>query len=117
MVFGGELGPSGSTFGKGKKAVKVAAASSEPQAESSNGAAAVIIDEEDDEKEDETDSFNSHFGAESSVLSAEKVSLAEGEWESKRTSLSGVGRVVEMTLPGTQISSGKVRVSDSVFSC
>jgi U3 small nucleolar RNA-associated protein 25 len=119
VVFGGEVGPSGSSYGKkpSKKASKLAAAAIE------NGDAddAEIEEEEEEEVEAEVDSDNededtflTHFGSEPELLYGEvplDEAVKEGRWETSRTSVSGLGRVVEQHPAGGSRAEGKTRVS------
>lgn len=118
VVFGGEIGPSGSTYGKkSKKAVKIAAAVEE------NGDGDVEVEEEiveggdddeeaaegeDDEANDDT--FNTHFGPETPLLSRIEDAKA-GSWTQHRSSIKGLGRVVEMRPGDAPAAEGTARVS------
>lgn len=138
VVFGGEIGPSGSSYkkartpkGKGKE--EEAALEAEEEEVTAN---TLEEDAESDEEEDGTgklseirrsgrfthcytgqDMFNVHFGAEPPVLSTESVaSASQNQWSSSRSTLPGYGKVVEM-LPtkGMEANLGSVnnRVSIS----
>ncbi|WVQ95052.1 hypothetical protein IAU59_002144 [Kwoniella sp. CBS 9459] len=122
VVFGGEVGPSGSTYGKkgkgkgqaGKKDAVASAANGDNKKDSqtngaANGGSNAEADEEavleeaesDDEGESSTsansDLFNVHFGATPPILTPEAVSAAEeNQWKAERKSLKGFGRVVEL---------------------
>lgn len=121
VVFGGELGPSGSTYGQnGKKAKGKGKASAEPvasAAEDDDAAPATSADadaeleaDSDDEAANDDDTFNTHFGAAPTVLTPAAVAAeAEHKWVTSRTSLRGLGRVVEQRVG--EASDGKARVS------
>lgn len=122
VVFGGEIGPSGSTYGKkgkGKKAVKIAAEVDE------NGDGEVemeeIVEDGDDEEsaegeDDETndDTFNTHFGPETPLLSRIE-DAKEGQWTQHRANIKGLGRVVEMRPGDAPAAEGTARVSLAQF--
>lgn len=138
VVFGGEIGPSGSSYkkartNKGKGKEEVVAVEAEEEEVTAN---ALLEDAESDEEEDGTgklsgrrqsgrctyyftgqDMFNVHFGAEPPVLNTESVaSASQNQWSSSRSTLPGYGKVVEM-LPtkGMEANLGNVnnRVSTS----
>lgn len=131
VVFGGEVGPSGSTYGKKpKKKVAIAeeAEGNEAEANGVDGEVAEVNGEaEEDDAEDDADSddegedtFVTHFGASPAVLSDAAVAAAEGDqWETSRVSVQGLGRVVEQRPAGCARASGKARVSlsSSLFYC
>lgn len=114
VVFGGEVGPSGSTYGKKKsKAVKaVAVAEGVEEEQVVNGVEEDEVEAEVDSDDEGEDTFVSHFGADSSVLTDEVVaSASEGAWEASRAAVNGLGRVVEQRPTGAKRADGKARVS------
>ncbi|OCF31541.1 U3 small nucleolar RNA-associated protein 25 [Kwoniella heveanensis BCC8398] len=116
VVFGGEVGPSGSTYGKkGKgKAKKNAVVNGNGDEKdlavdgAGNGDAdahdeAVFEEGDSDDEEGEpstsanSDLFNVHFGATPPILTPEALAAAEeNQWKSERKTLKGFGRVVEL---------------------
>lgn len=124
VVFGGEIGPSGSTYGKGgkgKKAVKIAVEEN-GDAEGDVEAEEMVEDGEDEEgveaegegegEDDEgnDDTFNTHFGPETPLLSRVDE-VKEGQWTQHRSSVKGLGRVVEMRPGDAPATEGTARVS------
>lgn len=111
VMWGGEMGPSGSTFGKkgkGKEKEKkvVVEVNGDVEVEEAE------VDESDDDVETAaSDSFNSHFGAETPLLSTSIVAAAQGEWNTSRESVKGLGRVVETRPAGVSKAEDKARVS------
>jgi len=130
VVFGGELGPSGSTYGKKAKKGK----GKEKAEEKGDEPVAVAMDGEDDEEldvesgdEGETagecsrraltrngrlsagdDNFLAHFGPAPEILSEGSMSSATSNaWEISRKELRGYGRVVEMLPKGVKAAEGK----------
>ncbi|WRT68504.1 uncharacterized protein IL334_005480 [Kwoniella shivajii] len=109
VVFGGEVGPSGSTFGKkGKgKAKKVEVQLNgvqEAARELANGDEDVFEDEVETEDEGETSSstdvdlFNMHFGATPPILTKDAISVVEERtWKAERKTLKGFGRVLDLS--------------------
>lgn len=122
VVFGGEIGPSGSTYGKkGKKAVKIAVAEEENgdgedvlvEETAEDGDAAAEAEEDggdDDDEEANDDTFNTHFGPETPLLSRVEDAKA-GSWTQHRSSIKGLGRVVEMRPGDAPAAEGTARVS------
>ncbi|WWD19158.1 hypothetical protein CI109_103616 [Kwoniella shandongensis] len=134
VVFGGEMGPSGSGFGKkqkqddkngnGKGKGKASAEQGVNGVKSNggttiNGGADAGLDEivvEDGESGDEgeasssanADLFNVHFGVSPPILSSDSVTAAESnQWKAERKTLKGFGRAVELSagLTGSTASS------------
>ncbi|WWC93486.1 hypothetical protein V866_000321 [Kwoniella sp. B9012] len=138
VVFGGEVGPSGSTFGKkGKgKAKKVEISESNGIEDSAKDVVAngngegnsnEGVFEEDEESGDEgessssaiNDMFNLHFGANPPILTKEAVNMAEEhKWKSERKMLKGFGRVVELSTgsAATIPADVKTRITPSIAS-
>ncbi|WVW85517.1 hypothetical protein I302_107555 [Kwoniella bestiolae CBS 10118] len=132
VVFGGEVGPSGSTFGKkGKgKAKKIEVTevnglegSTDAVNGNGNGGAVEEVFEEDEESDDEGESstanddmFNIHFGADPPILTKEAVSLVEEhKWKSQRRTSKGFGRVVELSTSHPDPVSAEVRTRITPF--
>ncbi|WVF67577.1 hypothetical protein IAT40_002335 [Kwoniella sp. CBS 6097] len=141
VVFGGEVGPSGSTYGKkgkgkAKKDQNGTINGGDHKQVSGDGAvdgdANAIGDEDavfdegdsDDEGESSTsansDLFNVHFGATPPILTTEAVAAAEeNQWKAERMSLKGFGRVVELQAGSASSSSPgelKTRITPSLAS-
>ncbi|KAL1413346.1 rRNA-binding ribosome biosynthesis protein utp25 [Vanrija albida] len=121
VVFGGELGPSGSTYGQnGKKAKGKGRAEAAPDAETEEAPVPEIelaadSDDDDDEAADNADSFNTHFGAEPAPLTPAAVAAeAEGKWVTSRGSVRGLGRVVEQRVGEASASEGKARLTPAI---
>lgn len=120
VVFGGEIGPSGSTYGKkgkGKKAVKIAVEENEDGEEVIEEIVEDGEDEESAEGEGEDDdanddTFNTHFGPETPLLSRIEEAK-EGQWTQHRATIKGLGRVVEMRPGDAPAAEGSARVSSS----
>ncbi|ODN90832.1 U3 small nucleolar RNA-associated protein 25 [Cryptococcus wingfieldii CBS 7118] len=134
VIWGGEIGPSGSQFNKGGKGKGKGKAKGEANGKSAViGKGAVIeevqsgseeelaVDEEESDNESQAstsaDLFNLHFGAEPSALTPESVKAAEAnQWKSERKTLKGFGRAVEITPEGA-VASGdvKTRITPSLL--
>ncbi|BEJ14162.1 hypothetical protein CspHIS471_0313360 [Cutaneotrichosporon sp. HIS471] len=131
VVFGGEVGPSGSAYGnkRSKKGSKLTVAEELENGDENgnengdeNGDAEVDDDEEtaeveiDSDDEDE-DAFLTHFGPEPKLLygDVDLVGAAEeGRWETSRASVSGLGRVVEQRPVGGSRAEGKARLVPTI---
>ncbi|BEI83327.1 hypothetical protein CcaverHIS002_0311950 [Cutaneotrichosporon cavernicola] len=112
VVFGGEVGPSESKL----------TVAEELENGDENGDAEVDDDEEtaeveiDSDDEDE-DTFLTHFGPEPKLLygDVDLVGAAEeGQWETSRASVSGLGRVVEQRPAGGSRAEGKARLVPTI---
>lgn len=122
VVFGGEIGPSGSTYGKNGKGKGKGKAKAVKVVEVENGDGEVVeetVDAEeeqedegegDDDDEASDDTFNTHFGPEPGIL--DRVPLVEdGQWTTHGASVPGLGRVVEMRPGDAPPAEGRARVS------
>ncbi|KAL7422228.1 rRNA-binding ribosome biosynthesis protein utp25 [Cryptotrichosporon argae] len=129
VVWGGEVGPSGSTYvegkqskrkGKGKEAdAAVDCSASEGDGYTSTGRAKLdgLEVDNDDENALEQDMFNTHFGAAPSVLSPDNVAAADGgKWTSKRVNLRGYGRAFEFAASTGEREAGSTRIVPSLVS-
>ncbi|OXG76614.1 U3 small nucleolar RNA-associated protein 25 [Cryptococcus neoformans Gb118] len=106
VVWGGEVGPSGSQYLKGngkREKEKAKEKTVEMNENSANGDAVEVVevDNEQSDREEEaitSDLFNLHFSAAPPILTSDALSSAEGnQWKSERKSLKGFGKVVELT--------------------
>ncbi|KAI9637456.1 uncharacterized protein MKK02DRAFT_23689 [Dioszegia hungarica] len=134
VVFGGEVGPSGSTFaGKRKRAggdmgVEVEDGPSKKNTAQANGnghaevrAKAAGLEVEEEMSEDEGkgravkhDTFSTHFAEAPPQLTDEAIAQAdEGNWSVDRKLLSGFGRVAELQ-PGRQTEGSTASSSSSL---
>nr|ODN94411.1 U3 small nucleolar RNA-associated protein 25 [Cryptococcus depauperatus CBS 7855] len=139
VVFGGEVGPSGSTYSKGsnsraKRKGKAASngngkneafAGMEEQLEGEDKIIDIAEDESYDEEGPENsgelihlwdgasvDLFNSHFGPSPPLLTAKALASVEsGQWKSERSTLKGYGRVMECVPEGTLSTSANGQTS------
>ncbi|WWC90610.1 uncharacterized protein L201_005546 [Kwoniella dendrophila CBS 6074] len=140
VIFGGEVGPSGSTYGKkgsnskgkGKSTVvdnsniKINGSKAVMEESSSNGDIVnedVIEEGEESGNEGENsnpannDLFNVHFGATPPILTKEAITLdEEHKWKASRISLKGFGRAVELSASTSSISEEqpKTRITPSI---
>ena len=126
VVWGGELGPSGSTFGTKTNQGKA------PEREISPESEGVVLEHDEyeaddsDEGEDEVtsgkffcmsdlnadDNFIVHFGPGSQVLRAESMqAVSDHMWEVSRIGLSGYGKAVQLLPRGAAIKAHKNRAS------
>ncbi|WVQ80182.1 hypothetical protein IAT38_002287 [Cryptococcus sp. DSM 104549] len=124
VVFGGEVGPSGSTLlkgaingsgkgkGKGKASQAAVTGNGVSGAEGvsvANGVAAhagldeLVADDGDSDNENQASSstnadlFNVHFGETPAILNPDAVAAADAsQWKPEKKTLKGFGRVVEM---------------------
>ncbi|KAK4687363.1 U3 small nucleolar RNA-associated protein 25, partial [Tremellales sp. Uapishka_1] len=111
VIFGGEIGPSGSFFekkrgkgkgkGRGEETSKIVAVTKETMRQPSLSEIEQLVEDDDDEEGNATastsaraDLFNVHFGVDPPVLTAENV---DSEWKAERKTLKGYGRCVELT--------------------
>jgi U3 small nucleolar RNA-associated protein 25 len=118
VAWGGEMGPSGSTYGKkekkdkGKKAAAPEGMDVDADAEAEADAP---VEEDavgsDDEADDTEDTFNTHFGAETPLMRTDVVAAATEEWVSTRGAVKGLGNVVEVRPRGVEKCEGRARVS------
>ncbi|WWC71472.1 uncharacterized protein I206_105430 [Kwoniella pini CBS 10737] len=123
VVFGGEVGPSGSTYGKGKGKGKAKKIEETPVVNGTKNAEEIPVNgndevfEEEGESDDEgeasssanDDLFNVHFGPTPSILTKENISLSEGnKWKAERKSLKGFGRAVELSA-GSSVSNEQLK--------
>ncbi|WVR09518.1 hypothetical protein IAU60_006586 [Kwoniella sp. DSM 27419] len=131
VVFGGEIGPSGTTFGKKGKGKAVTAVQKEANGigkvdeESVNGDPEGALDEMvvEGESEDEAESsssanadlFNVHFATSPGILTPEAVTAAEeNRWKAERKTLKGFGRVVELQAGSTSSEQLKTRMTPAL---
>ncbi|KAK8854697.1 hypothetical protein IAR55_003436 [Kwoniella newhampshirensis] len=131
VVFGGEMGPSGSAFGSSKKQkghqkqekgkgrveeVNGTKINGHTNGESTGYTELDDLVLEDGESDGEgeastsanADLFNVHFGISPPILSSESVTAAENnQWKAERKTLKGFGRAVELSpgLAGTTSAS------------
>ncbi|TXT15623.1 hypothetical protein VHUM_00126 [Vanrija humicola] len=116
VVFGGELGPSGSTYGQNSKKAKGKGKAAEPveAVEEAAEPDAELEADSDDEAANDDDTFNTHFGGAPTILTPAAVAAeAEHKWVTSRTTLRGLGRVVEQRL-GEASDGGKARLTPAI---